>query len=402
MYPSGSKLADPLASLMRLADRLAPVPESVVPLNDAGGRVLATDVLADRDHPPVDVSAVDGYALRMAQAGVGRKSIVAESRIGAAAPQMPGDGVVKIATGAPVPQGAEAVVRREEVREELSFIEIARPLSLKPDQDIRRCGTNIRAGERVLTAGVLLGPSQMAALAAMGFAQVRVRRPVRVAMIVTGDELVEIDRDPQPYQIRESHSPAVRCALGANRWIDLVNTTVVRDDFALIVAKLAEDLAGCDAVLLSGGVSMGDRDFVPDAVRQIGGEIVFHGLALRPGRPTLGAVGPRGQAVIGLPGNPLSVLVTVRRLAAIALRKLAGMAEIDPPAPRVSLTGTATVHREFRLFPPAVLTAEGSARIVPAKNSGDLIAAAQTDGFVEIPPGDSAPSLVSFYSWALT
>jgi molybdopterin molybdotransferase len=170
----------------------------------------------------------------------------------------------------------------------------------------------------------------------------------------------------------------------------------------LIVAKLAEDLAGCDAVLLSGGVSMGDRDFVPDAVRQTGGEIVFHGLALRPGRPTLGAVGPRGQAVLGLPGNPLSVLVTVRRLAAIALRKLAGMAEIDPPAPRVSLQGTATVHPEFRLFPPALLTPEGSARIVPARNSGDLIAAAQTDGFVEIPPGDSVPSLVSFYSWALT
>ena len=143
-----------------------------------------------------------------------------------------------------------------------------------------------------------------------------------------------------------------------------METTVVHDDFALIVGKLTNELARCDAVLLSGGVSMGDRDFVPDAVRQAGGEIVFHGLALRPGRPTLGAVGPLGQAVLGLPGNPLSVLVTVRRLAAIALRKLAGMAEIDPPAPRVSLTGTAMVHPEFRLFPPALLTPEGSARIV--------------------------------------
>jgi len=96
------------------------------------------------------------------------------------------------------------------------------------------------------------------------------------------------------------------------------------------------------------------------------------------------------------------VLVTVRRLAAIALRKLAGMTEIDPSAPRVELTGTAAVHPEFRLFPSAHLTPQGSARIVPARNSGDLIAAAQTDGFVEIPPGDSVPSLVSFYSWALT
>ena len=104
MYPSGSKLADPLASLMRLADRLAPVPESVVRLKDAGGLVLASDVVADRDHPPVDVSAVDGYALRMEQAGVGPRSIRAESRIGAAAPDMPGEGVVKIATGAAGPR----------------------------------------------------------------------------------------------------------------------------------------------------------------------------------------------------------------------------------------------------------------------------------------------------------
>ena len=111
---------------------------------------------------------------------------------------------------------------------------------------------------------------------------------------------------------------------GAVRWIDLVRTTVVRDDFSLIAGTFAAALE-CDAVLLTGGVSMGDRDFVPEVVRQAGGEIIFHGIAQRPGRPTLGAVGPNGQAIFGLPGNPLSVLVAVRRLASIALRKLAGL-----------------------------------------------------------------------------
>ncbi len=228
------------------------------------------------------------------------------------------------------------------------------------------------------------------------------RRPVRVALIVTGDELMDVADDPRPWQIRESHSCAVRCAMGAARWIDLRQIVIVRDDLPLIVEKLSAALTESDAVLLSGGVSMGDRDFVPDAVRQVGGEIVFHGLALRPGRPTLGAAGPGGKAIFGMPGNPLSVLVTVRRLAMIALRKLAGMTEIDPPAPRVLLRGAATVHPTLRLFPPAVLTPDGSAQILAAHNSGDLISAAQTDGFVEIPPGDSAPAAVSFYPWALT
>ena len=114
MYPSGSKLADPLASLMRLAERLASVPKTRVPLHGAAGLILAEDVLADRDHPPMDMSAVDGYALRLAQAATGRQPILGESRIGHAPPEMPVDGIVKIATGAPVPEGAEAVVRREE------------------------------------------------------------------------------------------------------------------------------------------------------------------------------------------------------------------------------------------------------------------------------------------------
>ncbi len=386
---------------MRLADRLTPVAKTLVRLNEARGCVLAEDVLADRDHPPMDISAVDGYALRLDQTGVGKRAVRGESRIGNPPPEMPADGVVKIATGAPFPDGAQAVVKREEVREHGDFIEILQPLSLKPEQDIRRRGTNVEAGQRVVARGVSLGPSQMSALASMGIAQVPVHRLVRVALVVTGDELVSDDRTPQPWQIRESHSCAIQCALGAVRWIDLVQTTVVQDDFSLIANAFAPALE-CDAVLLTGGVSMGDRDFVPEVVRQAGGEIIFHGISQRPGRPTLGAFGPNGQAIFGLPGNPLSVLVAVRRLVAIALRKLAGMSNIDPPAPRVVLEGTARTHPVFRLFPPAVLTSEGNARIVEANNSGDLIAAAQTDGFVEIPPSDSPPSSVSFHSWALT
>lgn len=401
MSLSGNKLAEPIPSLMKMADRLAPVPETLVSLADASGLVLAREVVADRDHPSIDISAVDGYAVRFDQAGVGRHSIAAESRIGFAPPAMAAGGVVKIVTGAPVPAGAEAIVRREEVSEHPDFIEITGPLSLKPDQDIRRRGTNIHAGEHALSGGIVLGPQHLAAMASLGVARAPVRRRVRVALIVTGDELVAVDHDPKPWQIRESHSYAIRGMLEAVRWLSLEAISTVSDELPLITQRLSEVLTRCDAVILTGGVSMGDRDFVPAAVRQVGAQVVYHGLALRPGRPMLGAVGREGQAILGLPGNPLSVLVTLRRLGSIALRKLAGVREIDPPAPRVSLIERAKPHPSLWVFPTAVIAPDGSARVIAARNSGDLVTAAQADGFVEIPPGDTAPESVSFYPWSL-
>ena len=241
----------------------------------------------------------------------------------------------------------------------------------------------------------------MSALASMGVVQVPVRRPVRVAMVVTGDELVGTDHHPQPWQIRESHSCAVRCALGTAPWIDLLRTTVVGDDLSLIASTVAASVE-CDVVLLTGGVSMGDRDFVPDVVRQAGGEIIFHGLALRPGRPTLRRNRSQWAGYIRAAGESFVGVGDSAQAGGHCARKLAGMSEIDPPSPRVAVEGTAKCHPVYRLFPPAILKPQGSAQIVEAKNSGDLIAAAQTDGFVEIPPGDSAPSSVSFHSWALT
>jgi molybdopterin molybdotransferase len=393
--------AEPAATVLPMAGELFPTPEQTVDLAEAAGLVLAQEIMADRDHPACDVSAVDGYALRLNQAVIGRQRVMAESRIGFAPPGMPGIGVVKIVTGAPVPAGAEAIVRREEVRELGDEIEIFKELNLKVNQDLRRRGDNILAGQVVLPAGIGLGPVQLAGVACFGIGKIRVRRRVRVMMIISGDELLAVESKPEPWQIRDSHAYAAPALLASAKWIEFLGVRNVPDDLAEITKCLADALGKCDAVILSGGVSMGDRDFVPAAIRGVGAKVVFHKLPIRPGRPMLGAIGAKGQAIFGLPGNPLSVLVTARRFANIALRKLAGMNHLDPAGPGVLLVSREHAHPKLWMYPPAVLEPDGRARIMPAKSSGDLVTAARSDGFVEIPPGERAPERVPFYRWTI-
>ncbi len=160
-------------------------------------------------------------------------------------------------------------------------------------------------------------------------------------------------------------------------------------------------LDACDAVVLTGGVSMGDYDHVPAAVEAVGGRTVFHKLALRPGKPMLGAVGPRGQAILGLPGNPVSVMVTVRRLGIAALRRLAGFAKVDPPLPMVSLQEASTKPLHLWWYRPVRLLADGKAELVHSMGSGDLVSAARSDGFIELPPHAQGEGPWPFYTWAL-
>jgi molybdopterin molybdotransferase len=399
MSQSGKIPSEPAERLIEMSARLAPVADQAVDLSLAAGCVLAQDVRADRDHPACDVSAADGYAIYMRQAVVGEQKIAAISRIGHEPPLMPDVGVVKIVTGAAVPAGAEAIIRREEVEEYPDHILIKVQPTLKLGQDIRRRADNVRGGETILPSGIILGPAQMSALASFGIGRPRIYRPIRVMLIVSGDELLPVDSRPQPWQVRDSHSSAVAAMFSNVNWIEWLGVRSVPDKLPQIVATLSDAMEKCDAVILSGGVSKGDRDFVPAAIKQVGAETIFHGLPIRPGRPMISAIGPRGQAVFGLPGNPLSVLVTARRFASIALRKLAGFAGIDPPMPRVSLVSTDAAHPKLWMYPPTILEPDGRAKIIPARSSGDLVTAAKSDGFVEIPPGESVPERVPFYRW---
>jgi molybdopterin molybdotransferase len=224
---------------------------------------------------------------------------------------------------------------------------------------------------------------------------------VRIGVIIGGDELIDVRQTPQPWEIRESNGHALQAFLQPIPWVELVGVKRVRDDLATVVAALEESLQSCHAVLLSGGVSMGDRDFVPAAVQAVGGRVIFHGLPMRPGRPTLGAVGPGGQAILGLPGNPLSVMTAARRFGMIVLRKIAGASPLDPPVPTVRLETPINADPRFWLFRPVRLTADGVAAPLSVKSSGDLAGAARSDGFVQIPPGSTA-AIAPFFRWSLT
>lgn len=303
------------------------LPAEAVPMAGALGRVLAEDVASAEDLPPFDSSAMDGYAV--AAAGGGELDVVDEARAGSPAgrPVVAGQAIA-ISTGAAVPEGAVAVVPVERTR----TIEDGRVAAeaVAHGANIRRAGEDVRAGDVVLRAGTPVGPPEVAMLASLGRAEVRCGAVPRVAVVVTGDELVEPGRPLGPGQIRDSNSPAL-AALATAAGARVTATRRVGDDFPATVEALRAALAEADVVCVSGGVSVGEHDHVKPALAELGVEERFWGVALKPGKPTW--FGTSGETLVfGLPGNPVSAMVTFQLFAHPALRGLAGA---DPSRPRV-------------------------------------------------------------------
>ncbi len=399
-------LPSPASAIQSLLGHLCPVEAQSVPLAQSAGRILARPLVSDRPSPPADVSAMDGYALRLGDLPDAESArtlpIAAEVAIGHAPPSLPPGQVVRIFTGGAVPPEAQAVVPREQVRELADSIEIPPGLEIKPNQHIRRRGDNLAAGQRVVEAGTLITPAVAAALAAFGCARPSVHRPLRLSLITTGNELLPVDAAPQPWQLRDSNGPMLAALFDNIPWIELLPLQHAPDEPDKIQSVLREALKTADAIFLTGGVSMGDHDYVPAAVEAVGGRTVFHKLPIRPGKPLLGAVGPQNQAFFGLPGNPLSALTTARRFAAIALRKLAGFQHPDPAPPTVQLSQPDDPRLPLWWYRPARLLEPGRAELVRSHGSGDLVSAARSDGFIEVPPQMGDSHLFSYYPWSLT
>ena len=393
-------------ALGRLFDRLSSVDTERIRLDAACGRVLAEDVHADRPSPPVDVSAMDGIAVRAADLAALQETglpIDGEAAIGEQVPELAPGHAMWIFTGGPVPRGADLVDQRE------WLIEAATTVRLRADVDpgklrlglhIRSAGENVRRGDAVASPGQIITPTMIAALASVGCTHLQVQRRVRVSMIVTGDELVEAACIPSTTGLRDSNGPSIVAMLDARPWIDVVHTQRIRDNFDAIVEAIAHAMECADCVLTTGGVSIGDHDHVPGAVATLGGETIFHRLAIKPGKPLFAAAIPGGRTVIGLPGNGVSALVTARRIALPALAKLAGVpvqaveanarvTMCEPNARPIDLTHFRLVDR----------TAAATASFTQNKGSGDVFAAAKSDGFVEIPPGCSTSGPFDFYAW---
>ncbi|MFP7672791.1 gephyrin-like molybdotransferase Glp [Marivita sp. S0852] len=321
-------VAEALDHLFRLA---RPLDTETVPLLEAHGRVLADDVAATRDQPPFDGSAMDGYAVAQATPGQ-RLQVIGESAAGHGFAGAVGPGqAVRIFTGAPVPSGAERIVIQEDVHRDGDWITIGDRLDSNPY--IRPAGGDFRVGDRI-KAGRVLGPNDIALMAAMNIALVPVmRRPV-VALISTGDELVMPGETPGPDQIIASNTMGLHALMRDLGAVPRL-LPIARDNEASL--KTAFELAeGADLIVTIGGASVGDYDVVANIAPQLGFDQTFYKVAMRPGKPLM--AGRFGKAMmIGLPGNPVSAMVCGHVFIAPVIRALLGLPATQAPRLRAAL-----------------------------------------------------------------
>ncbi|MDQ4048697.1 MAG: molybdopterin molybdotransferase MoeA [Actinomycetota bacterium] len=306
----------------RVLDEVRPLPAEDVPLEQALGRVLSDDVVSPADVPPFDMSAMDGFALSSASGGV--LQIIGESRAGRPADvaMKPGTAVA-ISTGAAIPDGAVAVVPVERTVSEGDSV---RADAVPEGANIRRAGEDVRAGRTVLAAGAALGAAGLGVMASVGLPSARCARRPRTALVTTGDELVEPGDELPAGHIWSSNSLAL-AGQTTSAGGELVDRRTVGDDPAATRAALEGALQRADLVCVSGGVSVGPHDHVKGALAELGVAERFWGVALKPGKPTWFGVAerPAGRALVfGLPGNPVSAMVTFQLFARPALRRLQG------------------------------------------------------------------------------
>jgi len=390
---------NPEDAVNKLAERLSVV--GIETAEPVAGRVLAEPVIADRDSPAANVSAMDGYAIRVSDLRCPAIRVSGEAQPGQApATLFPGT-AIRIFTGAVIPHGTEAVVIREHTeessRDQVAWLELARATTA--GANIRVTGENGKAGAVILAEGTLLKASSVAAAANFGAWQVGLRRRVRVTIIVTGNELLDAKSSPAAWQIRDSNGPTIAAVCATRPWIDCSPPTRCLDDAEQLKQRLVEALSQSDAVILTGGVSKGDYDHVPDVIANLGAETVFHRLPIRPGRPILGAVSSTGQLILGLPGNPVSAIVCMTHFGIPLLAKQSGQTDGCQPTSSVLATGrteqTLPLHW-YRL----VKTIDGAAvEIIDTRGSGDLVALARSSGFIHQPPGQSGPGPWNFQAW---
>lgn len=308
-------------ALRRILEQAGPLGMESVPLGEATGRILAEEIVAPFDMPGADNSAMDGFAVRSPECGGPATLTIAGYRPAGSTGDSPTarNAAVRIMTGAPIPEGFDAVVPLEEATEEGGSVRIQGPV--KPGAHVRRKGEDIAKADLVLRPGTVLRPPEISLIVSFGRTGVPVTRKPRVAILATGDELVEPGEEIRPGAVVNSNSFSLASAVreaGADPWV----LGIARDTLPALREKLRDGLAG-DALITSAGVSMGDRDLVREALSGLGVREVFWKVRMRPGRPF--AFGRKENLpVFSLPGNPVSALITFEMLVRPALRAMLG------------------------------------------------------------------------------
>ena len=380
----------PEEALERIAAAFSPCLSSErVPLRAACGRVLARDLISDQTVPGFDRATVDGYAVCAADtfgcsdalpAILRRQGEIAMGE-GASTPLSPGC-CMAIPTGGALPPGADAAAMLEYAEDYGDgTVGILRPVA--PGENLIFRGDDVRPGQTVLPAGRRLTPQDIGALAALGVTAPEVRRRARVAVLSTGDELVPVDEAPGPGQVRDVNS-AMLCALIEQTGAEAKALGILRDDDALLRETLTAALADSDAVLISGGSSVGRKDAACRVIEGLG-ELLFHGIAMKPGKPTiLGRVG--GKAVFGLPGHPAAACTSAQLFVLPLLRRLAGEAAPAYPVPAILTDPVSANHGRAQYTAVKLERRGGALYALPVRSKSGLITAlAGADGWFCIP-----------------
>ena len=355
--------------------------------------MLRQDLTADRDFPPYDRVTMDGIALHFATLQAGSTTFPIERTQLAGAVPKPlhnPQAAIEIMTGAALPPGTDTVVRYEDLDftdqpTRQATVRVAPP---RPGHNVHAQGSDQTAGTRLLKPGQLLGPAEIAVAATVGAATLAVARRPRLAVVSTGDEIVAVDQMPLPHQIRRSNAYMLQAALaldGATSEIFHFN-----DDLASLKASLPPLLAGFDAVLLSGGVSKGKADFLPQALRESGVEELFHRVAQRPGQPLWFGQRPGGAVVFALPGNPVATFAAYYRYVRSWLRHCQQGAAVVQPVVFAELAEAVEFKPTLTYFLAVRLEEAADGRLLahptPTAGSGDLAGLLAADGLLELAP----------------
>jgi molybdopterin molybdotransferase len=378
----------------RILEGVTPLSTEIVPLRDALGRVLATDVASPIEHPPWDNSSMDGYAVRASDVehAAGNAPVTLRVMETVRAGQRPSHAVrpgtaIRIMTGAPIPTGADSVIRVEDTDGGDTHVRIrdARDVG----RNLRPRGEDLHIGEVAVARGTAIGPAQLGVLASVGCATVEVHRRPRVAVLSSGDELVDVDQFEsvrRGERIVSSNSYTITASARA-AGADVVDLGLVPDDPAVFEERLA-GARGCDLLLTTGGVSVGAFDFTKDVLRSLGAELHLWRVRMRPGAP-LGFGTLATMPWLGLPGNPVSAMVTFELFARPLIRRQSGEAKIFRRAVDVRVTEDISLAAPLTHFFRAVVhwDADGaSARLTGPQGSGLLTSMARANALLVVPP----------------
>lgn len=388
-------MIDVATAWQRINNAMPRRPGHRIPVSQAAGMITAQPVCAERDQPPFDRVMMDGVAI--AAATVARSFPLQGTQAAGATRQRlrPGH-AIEVMTGAVMPEGADTVIPVEQIIQRDGKVALHQQVDLAPGQYIHRQGSDYRAGSVLLPPGSRIDAPGMAVLVSSGLKHVEVASPPGIAVAAVGDELVAPGVPIRAEQVRRSNDYAIATLL-QHFHLEVQQQACLPDDPAVLRRELGQMIARHDVIVLSGGVSMGKFDYIPEIMKELGVRIIFHKVAQRPGKPMW--FGMAGEtAVFALPGNPVSALVCARRYVVPAV--LASMGH-EPRPEKVSLH-VAGAPAGLTWFAPLAVTPEGPYRTVTTNTSGDFYTLTQSVGFAEISEGTQQPGqcLAPFWRWS--